>query len=51
MVLKYAWHAAVHADELNGEGELTSLSVLSIGDCQHLLGVHSGSGAFVWELR
>ena len=42
---------AVHADELDAEGELTSLSALSVGDCQHLLGVHAGSGAFVWELR
>lgn len=41
----------VHVEELDAEGELVSLSVLNVHDCQHLLGVHANSGAFVWELR
>jgi len=42
---------AVHAEELGGEGELTYLSALAVGESQLLLCVHSGTGALVWDLR
>ena len=41
----------MHAEELGGEGELTHLSALAVGESQLLLCVHSGTGAAVWDLR